>query len=91
MRSRLVLETDKPTPATLQHCIKEAAQSLTGNPKDEKFYMAVYCTYLKPVSSQEAAAELLDLPLGTYRYRLAKGIERISDWLWQRELHDPLT
>ncbi len=89
LRSKLALETgdDPPTPATLQQLLDEAASSLRGNPRDEKFYTAVYRTYLKPASSQEAAAELLGLPLGTYRYRLAKGVERIVDWLWQRELY----
>jgi DNA-directed RNA polymerase specialized sigma24 family protein len=90
LRSRLVVETagkDR-APQLLQKLIQDAAASLTANPKDEKFYRAVHHTYLKPALNQEAAAELLDLPLGTYRYRLAKGVERIADWLWQRELHD---
>ncbi len=88
LRSRLVLETaeNTPTPATLQALIEDAAGVLTANPKDEKFYSAVYRTYLKPAPSQETAAELLDLPLGTYRYRLAKGVERITEWLWRREI-----
>lgn len=89
LRSKLASETavDPPTPATLQRLLEEAAGSLRGNPKDEKFYTAVYRTYLKPAPSQEAAAELLGLPLGTHRYRLARGVERIVDWLWQRELY----
>lgn len=88
MRSRLLLETENPSPATLQQSIQSAAHSLTANPKDKKFYTAVYHTYLKPAPNQETAAELLNLPLGTYRYRLAKGVKRIADWLWQRELHN---
>jgi hypothetical protein len=98
MRSRLVVgrlpsatADNAPSPARLQKLLHDAANSLTANPKDEKFYHAVYHTYLKPAPSQETAAELLDLPLGTYRYRLAKGVERIADWLWQRELNDPNT
>jgi hypothetical protein len=89
MCSRLVVETtdSTPSPLVLQKLIQDAANSLTANPKEEKFYHAVYRTYLKPAPSQEAAAELLDLPLGTYRYRLARGIERIADWLWRREIH----
>ena len=90
MRSRIITEIIENTPSTspLQILIQEAADSLKGNPKDEKFYRAVYRTYLKPAPSQEAAAELLDLPLGTYRYRLAKGVERIADWLWRKELNN---
>lgn len=90
LRSRLVVETpeQKAPTATLQSLLQQAATSLTGNPRDEKFYHAVYQTYLKPSPTQEVAAELLGLPLGTYRYRLARGIERITEWLWRRELND---
>ncbi|MBK8901087.1 MAG: ATP-binding protein [Anaerolineaceae bacterium] len=85
MRTKIVRETADPSPTTLQQAIQQAADSLTASPKEEKFYAAVYRTYLKPAPSQEAAAELLNLPFGTYRYRLAQGVERIADWLWTRE------
>ena len=70
------------SPAILQKLLQAAAAVLTANPKDDKFFQAVYRTYLKPAPSQEAAAELLDLPLGTYRYRLARGIDLVAAWLW---------
>ncbi|MEW5959612.1 MAG: winged helix-turn-helix transcriptional regulator [Chloroflexota bacterium] len=90
MRSRLVVELAEPgtSPATLQTLLDEAAASLTSHPKDEKLYRAIYHTYLEPAPSQERAAELLDLPFTTYRYHLAGGLKRITEWLWQRELHD---
>jgi hypothetical protein len=90
MRLRLVTEAaEQPaSPAILQARLGEAAASLTGNPKDEKFYRAIYYTYLEPALTQERAAERLGLPFNTYRYHLAKGIERITDWLWQRELYE---
>jgi hypothetical protein len=89
MRSRLVLEAAEPpaAPATLQSLLREAAASLTGNPKDEKLYRAIHHTYLEPAPTQERAAELLDLPFNTYRYHLTNGLKRIIEWLWQRELH----
>jgi hypothetical protein len=31
--------------------------------------------------------ELLGLPVSTYRGHLARGLERVADWLWQRELY----
>ena len=74
---------------TLGALLREAAETLTKNPKDKKLYLAVWHTYLQPAVTQEQAAELLDLPFNTYRYHLAKGTERIAEWLWQRELHDP--
>jgi hypothetical protein len=89
LRSGFVVEAaEGPTsPATLQLLLREAAASLTGNPKDEKLYRAIYHTYLEPALTQERAAELLDLPFNTYRYHLANGLKRITEWLWQRELH----
>jgi hypothetical protein len=90
LRSRLIVEAAEPpaSPATLQSLLRQAAASLTGNPKDEKLYRAIYHTYLEPAPTQEQAAELLDLPFNTYRYHLVNGLKRIIEWLWQRELHD---
>jgi hypothetical protein len=89
LRSRLVVEAADapPTPATLQTLLRDAAETLTGNPKDEKLYRAITHTYLEPTPTQEQAAERLDLPFNTYRYHLANGLKRITNWLWQRELH----
>ncbi len=64
-----------------------AAAALASNPKDEKLYRAVWRTYVEPAPTQERAAEMLALPFSTYRYHLTKGVERITAWLWQRELH----
>lgn len=90
MRSRLVIEAAEPLPgpAALQSLLQQAAATLTGNPRDEKLYRAIYHTYLEPAPTQEQAAERLDLPFNTYRYHLANGLKRIVEWLWQRELHD---
>jgi energy-coupling factor transporter ATP-binding protein EcfA2 len=71
----------------LQTLLREALELLARNPRDEKLYRAVYRTYIKASLTQELAAELLDLPFSTYRYHLANGIKRVSDWLWQRELY----
>jgi hypothetical protein len=88
LRSRLARERgeDEPTPATLQALLREAAETLRANPKDDRLYRAVRATYLEPVGTQELAAERLGLPFSTYRYHLAAGIERITAWLWRREL-----
>ena len=86
--SRLVagLAGSQGSSAALQTLLREAAASLATNPKDAKFHRAVWHTYFEPAPTQEQAAERLGLPFNTYRYRLANGIERITDWLWQREL-----
>lgn len=80
--------TEKPaSPAILQALLREAVATLTANPKDMKFHRAIWHTYLEPAPTQEVAAELLDLPFGTYRYHLAAGIKRLTEWLWRRELN----
>ena len=66
--------------------LREAVTTLTSTPKDAKLHRALWHTYFEPAPTQEQAAELLGLPFNTYRYQLAKGIERIIEWLWQREL-----
>ena len=90
MRARLVSKAAEPSvPATeLQALLHEASAILRANPKDEKLYRAIYHTYLEPAPTQERAAEQLNLPFSTYRYHLANGVKRITEWLWQRELHD---
>ena len=76
---------------TLRGLLVEATNVLTANPKDQKLHRAVWHTFLQPAATQEQAAERLDLPFNTYRYQLAKGIERVTGWLWQRELGGPAT
>ncbi|MEH2027555.1 ATP-binding protein [Nostoc sp.] len=72
---------------TLQNLVKQAVESLQSSPRDEKLYRAIYRTYLNPASTQEQAAELLNLPFSTYRRHLKVGMTRVADILWQREIH----
>jgi hypothetical protein len=89
MQSRLVADVARQgaSPEALRALIREAVASLAENPKDVKFHRAIWHTYIESAPTQERAAELLGLPFNTYRYHLANGIERITDWLWQRELN----
>jgi hypothetical protein len=74
-------------PEALRALLREAAEALEhGTPMDRKLHLAIWHTYLQPAATQERAAELLDLPFNTYRYQLARGTQRITDWLWRREL-----
>ncbi len=88
LKSRLIAERSegKPTVELLKTLVKETADSLKATPKNEKYYRAVFRTYLEPAASQEVAAELLDLPFSTYRRHLSRGVEQIVTWLWQQEL-----
>ncbi len=69
--------------------VGQAVAALGAHPNDAKLARAVERTYVKPAPTQEAAAELLALPFSTYRGHLTRGVERVIDWLWRRELGGP--
>ncbi len=71
--------------AVLRGLLKEAAEQLQQSPKENKYYRAVYHTYLQPAPTQEQAAELLDVPFSTYRRHLKAGMQRIAEILWRSE------
>jgi hypothetical protein len=83
-RSRLL--GDDPAPARLQALLREALDDLTVVRRDQKFHRALLYTFFEPAPTRELAAERLGLPFNTYRYRLARGTERLIEWLWRREL-----
>jgi len=41
---------------------------------------------MHPAPTQEAAAELLDIPFSTYRRHLTSGIQRLTEILWREEV-----
>ncbi|MCC7541823.1 MAG: ATP-binding protein [Deltaproteobacteria bacterium] len=88
LRSRLVRDaSDGQRPVSrLRALMRDAAQSLCAHPRDEKLYRVLHATYLAPAETQELAAERLGLPFSTYRRHLGSAIERVADWLWQREI-----
>jgi hypothetical protein len=70
----------------LKSKIRETAEALRVHPRDEKLFQALEATYLHPAPTQEAAAELLDLPFSTYRRHLTSGIQRLTEILWRQEI-----
>jgi hypothetical protein len=92
VRSRLVTERAGAAagPAerggALGAILDEAADLLKASPREKKLYRVIYHTYLHPASTQERAAELLDLPFSTYRRHLKVGVARLTEVLWQWEL-----
>jgi hypothetical protein len=92
LRSRMVLEAaegeagDSGRVATLRRLLREALEQMRAAPKENKFYRAVYHTYVQPAATQEQAAELLDVPFSTYRRHLKTGMTRTAEILWQSEL-----
>jgi hypothetical protein len=88
LRSRLVGAHHNGTDKIeiLRKLLEETAERLRANPRDEKLFRALERTYFKPAATQEAAAELLDLPFSTYRRHLTQGVKRLTDLLWEREI-----
>jgi hypothetical protein len=70
----------------VERAIRAAAAVLEGSVRDRGAYRALHHTYLQPAGTQQGAADLLNLPMSTYRRHLAKGVERLTALLWQREL-----
>lgn len=92
LRSRLVLEYPGVTADSrekliaLRTIIQAAVQRLDGNAKDGKLFEALQACYIKPMRSQEVAAEKLDVAIATLRRHLKAGILRVVDLLWQQEI-----
>jgi uncharacterized protein YndB with AHSA1/START domain len=86
VRTRLV--ASEPTAegrlARLRELLLEAGTSLKEDARTRKLYDALWHTYFEPCSTQERAAEKLGVAFNTYRYRLAKGTDAMTEWLWRR-------
>jgi hypothetical protein len=74
-------------PEALASLMRSAIDTLREHPRDDKLLRAVERTYLRPAPTQEAAAEVLGLPFSTYRRHLSQGVQRVTAWLWERELY----
>jgi hypothetical protein len=85
-RSSLLAGRADPAHA-LRELLEEGIRHLGRDPLAGKPHRALDVTYLRGAPTQEAAAERLGLPFSTYRRHLIAGIERISEDLWNRELH----
>lgn len=90
LQSRLVLTQAGQGPEAdplmaLRTAIQEVLSRWQLRPADRKFQRALELTYLRPVGTQELAAERLGLPFGTYRYQLRQGVIKLADALWAME------
>jgi len=88
-QSRLLAEhadTGTDRGAAVQMLITDAAAVLARSARDRRGYRALHHTYLQPAGSQQRAADLLDLPMTTFRRHLTAGVRRLTELLWQREL-----
>jgi hypothetical protein len=72
--------------SAVEQAIRDAAAVVAAAPADRRGYRALHHTYLQPAGTQERAAEVLNLPMSTYRRHLAAGIGRLTSVLWRAEL-----
>ena len=70
----------------LQDRVRQAVARLGLDPTADELARVLDRTFVHPAASQEAAAEALGLPFSTYRRRLARATERVTDLLWAVEL-----
>lgn len=69
----------------LRTCLREAVAELALIPGYDELMATIELTYLRPAVKQRAAAADLGVPFGTYRHRLRKAVELLSEALWSRE------
>ncbi|HVK36664.1 MAG TPA: hypothetical protein VM428_13505, partial [Microlunatus sp.] len=75
-------------PATLAEVLRGTIAELSTERGGAEHRRVLERTFLAGAPSQEAAAELLDLPFSTYRRHLARATDRLVEVLWAIEL-DP--
>jgi TolB-like protein len=85
LRSRLLAAESPVGPADLQALLSRSVETLFLSPRDEKFRRVIELTYFRPAPKQEAAADRLSLPFGTYRRHLTTAVRRLARWLWDGE------
>ena len=70
-------------PRELKALLTETVGSLFGNARDEKLRRVIELTYFQPAPKQEAVADRLSLPFGTYRRYLTTARDRLARWMWE--------
>lgn len=79
------------SPQALKTLLAETAETLFANERDQRVYRVLDLTYFHPAPKQEAAAGRLGLSFSTYRRHLTAGVDRLIEWLWQKEQQAPQT
>lgn len=91
--SRVVAEQSLPSAcavAGLRSLLLAASAELEASPRLERPYQTLLHTYLEPAATQEQAAAELGMPFSTYRRHLQAAVDRVTAWLWRRELQGAL-
>jgi hypothetical protein len=75
--------------AALRAAVRRAVEDLAGTPKGDQLRAVLHRTFVRPAPTQEAAADVLDLPFSTYRRHLSRAVDRLADALWAAETGRP--
>jgi hypothetical protein len=84
--ARVVAEAGPERVEALRKVLRETVDQLDADPREVKLHRAITMTFMQNTPTQQAAADRLGLPFSTYRRHLTRGLERVCDLLWQREL-----
>ena len=86
--SRLGTDVDGPSPALLRRSLTAGIDQIAREPRTAPLARVLDRSFLHAAPTQEAAAEVLDLPFSTYRRHLVRGLDRLTDLLWSVEIGD---
>ncbi|WP_216658886.1 ATP-binding protein [Nocardioides sp. zg-1230] len=87
MRSRLLAGPRVADADAVASVLRAAVASLATDPREDRLFRALDCTFVRSARTQEAAAAAaLDLPFSTYRRHLRRGIDVVVSRLWSAEL-----
>ncbi|NMO55899.1 ATP-binding protein [Actinoplanes sp. TBRC 11911] len=86
LRSRLVNGSVDRRLALRDRILAEIRE-IGADPREAKVRRVLDATYVRPAPTQEAAAGRLNLPFTTYRRHLTRGIQLLTERLWQQELN----
>jgi hypothetical protein len=84
--TRVVAEAGPEPVDALREVLHETVEKLGDDPREAKPHRAITMTFMQNTPTQQAAADRLGLPFSTYRRHLTRGLARVCDLLWQREL-----
>jgi predicted DNA-binding protein (UPF0251 family) len=84
--ARVVAEAGGEPVEALRKVLRETVDELDVDAREVKLHRAIAMTFMQNIPTQQAAAERLGLPFSTYRRHLTRGLQRVCDLLWQREL-----
>jgi hypothetical protein len=84
--TRVVAEAGPEPVDALRRVLRETVERLGADPRDVKLHRAITMTFMQNTPTQQAAADRLGLPFSTYRRHLTRGLDRVCELRWSREL-----